>query len=74
MMTTVSRKKPPKRSPERLLILTTALGLLVYLVVDGTLRNELDRIYVIGLLVAIIGYFVKELTDTEPDDEDDEPL
>lgn len=62
---------PPKKrkaNPERLVILVTALGLVVYLVIDGTLKNELDRIYVIGLLVAIIGYFVKDLTG-----EDEEP-
>lgn len=63
------KKKPPVRkfAIERLLILITALALVVYLIVDGTLKNEIDRIYVIGLLVAIIGYFVRDLTD-----EDDE--
>lgn len=65
----MSTPKKRRRSPERLLILVTALGLVVYLVVDGTIKNEIDRIYVIGLLVAIIGYFVKDLTDVE-DDED----
>lgn len=69
---TVARKKPAKRrSPERLIILITALGLVVYLVVDGTIKNEIDRIYVIGLLVAIIGYFVKDLTDNDDSDEDE---
>jgi uncharacterized membrane protein len=63
------KKKRPRRSPERLLILVTALGLVVYLVVDGTMKNEIDRVYVIGLLVAIVGYFAKDLTDG--DDEDD---
>jgi uncharacterized membrane protein len=61
------KKKRPGRSPERLLILVTALGLVVYLVIDGTVKNEIDRIYVIGLLVAIIGYFVKDLTDQDDD-------
>lgn len=60
--------KKRKASPERLVILITALGLVVYLVIDGTMKNEIDRIYVIGLLVAIIGYFVKDLTG-----EDEEP-
>lgn len=60
--------KKRKASPERLVILITALGLVVYLVIDGTMKNELDRIYVIGLLVAIIGYFVRDLTG-----EDEEP-
>lgn len=67
----ISKKKPPVRkfAIERLLILITALALVVYLIVDGTLKNEIDRIYVIGLLVAIIGYFVRDLTDEDDDEE-----
>lgn len=71
-MTGTAERKKRRRSPERLIILITALGLVVYLVVDGTIKNEIDRIYVIGLLVAIIGYFVKDLTDAEGDE--DEPV
>lgn len=71
-MTTPPPKKSSRthRSLERLLILVTALGLAVYLIVMGTLKGEIDYIYVIGLLFVVIGYFAKELTG---DDDDEEP-
>jgi uncharacterized membrane protein len=52
---------------ERLLILITALGLSVYLIIDATRKGELDYIYVIGLLFVVIGYFAKDLTGQDED-------
>ena len=66
-----SKKPPPDRSLERILILVTSLGLASYLIVMGTLRGELDYIYVIGLLFVVIGYFARDLTGQRDDDRDE---
>lgn len=64
----MAAKKPRGRPVERLLILVTALGLAVYLIVDGVRKGELDYLPVLGLLFAVIGYFAKELTGQDGDD------
>ena len=68
-MVNTPKKRRSERSVERLLILVTALGLAVYLIVDATRKGELDYIYVIGLLFVVIGYFARDVTgqDEDPD-------
>jgi hypothetical protein len=65
----VPKKKPRGLKIERLLILVTSLGLAVYLIVRGTQEGKIDYIYVIGLLFVVIGYFAKEITGQDDDEE-----
>lgn len=62
------KQQPWKFNPERMLILVTALGLSVYLIVKGVQEGQLDYVYIIGLLFVVIGYFAKELTGQDDED------
>jgi hypothetical protein len=68
---TAAKKKPKvwKFNPERLLILITSLGLAVYLVVKGIQEGKIDYIYALGLTFVVIGYFARDLTGQEDDEE-----
>jgi hypothetical protein len=63
------KKRKPANTFERRLILVSAILAAGYLIVVGTLRDQIDFVYVIGLLFMVIGYFAKDLTDRDEDDD-----
>lgn len=68
------KSQPPKRGwtrkdVERIIILGSCMLMMIFLIVDGVLRNEIDRGLAIGVLATMIGYFAKELTGQKDTDQ-----